>query len=178
MKLRRALSAGIFAFCLQPFLLAAEVVTLADGGFTVRHTITVTRTPDDVYAAIKNIGQWWNPDHSWSGESDKLYLDARLGGCFCERLADGGGVEHLRIVYLAPGKEIRFDGALGPLQGMAANGRMLWNIEAAEPGSKVTFTYHVTGFMEGGFESLAPAVDGVISEQLNRLGSFLAAAVE
>jgi hypothetical protein len=90
-------------------------------------------------------------------------------------LPDGGGVEHLRIIYLAPGKQIRFDGALGPLQGMAVNGRMLWQIEEAESGSTITFTYHVTGIMEGGFEGLAPAVDGVIGEQLTRLGEFLAA---
>jgi hypothetical protein len=153
----------------------AEVTAMTAGGFTVKHSLSVAANNDAVYAAIQKIGQWWNPDHSWTGEAANLYFDARLDGCFCERLPDGGGVEHLRIIYLAPGKQIRFDGALGPLQGMAINGRMLWNIEGTDSGSTITFTYNVMGFMEGGFDGLAPAVDGVIGEQLTRLGEFLAA---
>lgn len=66
---------------------------------------------------------------------------------------------------------ICFEGALGPLQQMAVNGRMLWTIEATDIGSKVSFTYHINGFVEGGFESLAPAVDGVIGAQLTRLAN-------
>jgi len=158
-----------------PFAALASVNVVTPGGFTVEHSAPVAADNDAVYEAMQKIGQWWNPDHSWSGQPSNLYMDARLGGCFCERLPDGGGVEHLRIIYLAPGKQIRFDGALGPLQGMAVNGRMLWKIAEAGSGSKITFTYHVTGFMEGGFEGLAPVVDAVIGEQLLRLGEFLAA---
>ncbi len=73
---------------------------------------------------------------------------------------------------------IRFEGALGPLQGMATRGRMTWKIDATETGSTITFTYHVNGFTEGGFEGLAPAVDGVIGEQLSRLGAFVSAPVK
>lgn len=79
----------------------------------------------------------------------------------------------LFIMVLAPGRQIHFNGALGPLQSMPANGRMIWKIEPAETGSTVTFTYHVTGFMDGGFEGLAQGVDSVIGEQLQRLGAVL-----
>ena len=153
--------------------LRAEVKAVQDNGFTVQHAVTTPASPEQVYAAMQNIGGWWNPDHSWTGEAANLYLDARPGGCFCERMADGGGVEHLRIIYLSPNREIRFDGALGPLQGMAAHGRMIWSIVPGDGGTQVTFTYHVTGFMDGGFEGLAPAVDGVIGEQLERLSKVL-----
>lgn len=156
----------------------AEVTTVSSGGFTVQHSIQVIPQPDAVFESMKKIGQWWNPDHSWTGEAANLYMDPKLGGCFCEHLPNAGGVEHLRIIHFAPGQQIRFDGALGPLQGMAVNGRMLWNIEPGENGTTVTFTYHINGFMEGGFEGLAPAVDGVIGEQLSRLGAFLAAPAE
>lgn len=78
-----------------------------------------------------------------------------------------------RIIYLAPASQIRFDGALGPLQTMAVQGRMTWSIEATEAGSRVTFTYHVFGHPEGGLAGIAPAVDGVIGEQLKRLGERL-----
>ncbi len=56
---------------------------------------------------------------------------------------------------------------------MAANGRMIWKIDKTESGSKVTFTYLVHGFVEGGLAPIAPAVDGVIAEQLDRLAAHL-----
>jgi hypothetical protein len=122
----------------------------------------------------RHIDQWWNGDHSWSGDASNLYMKTEAGGCFCEHLPNGGWVEHLRIIYLSPGQEIRFEGALGPLQQMAVQGRMIWKVAAVENGSKVSFTYHIHGFYEGGFAGLAPAVDGVIGEQLTRLGEHVA----
>jgi uncharacterized protein YndB with AHSA1/START domain len=155
--------------------LAAEVVHVVEHGFTVKHEVTTEAEPSVVYRTMTaHIDQWWNPEHSWSGKAANLYMKAERGGCFCERLPEGGFVEHLRIVYLAPGSEIRFDGALGPLQAMAAQGRMIWKIEALEAGSRVTFTYRVFGHPEGGLAGIAPAVDGVIGEQLQRLVDRLA----
>ena len=51
---------------------------------------------------------------------------------------------------------------------------MTWNIEPAESGSRIRFTYQVFGHPEGGLAGIAPAVDGVIGEQLQRLGERLA----
>jgi uncharacterized protein YndB with AHSA1/START domain len=155
--------------------LQAEVTHSGDNGFTSQHTLTTKAEPFVVYRTMTaHIDEWWNPDHSWSGRAANLYMVTERGGCFCERLPDGGHVEHLRLIYLAPGSEIRFSGALGPLQTMAVDGRMLWNIEAAEGGTRVTFTYHVFGHPETGLAGIAPAVDGVIGEQLQRLGERLA----
>ena len=50
---------------------------------------------------------------------------------------------------------------------------MIWRVEAAEGGSRITFTYLVFGHPEGGLQGIAPAVDGVIGEQLQRLGERL-----
>jgi uncharacterized protein YndB with AHSA1/START domain len=155
--------------------LVAEVAHGGADGFTVRHSVTTEAEPMVVYRTMTaHIDQWWNPEHSWTGKAANLHMEAERGGCFCERLPGGGFAEHLRIVYLAPGSEIRFDGALGPLQAMAAQGRMIWNIEDLETGSRVTFTYHVFGHPEGGLAGIAPAVDGVIAEQLQRLAERLA----
>ena len=159
---------------LQVGPLAAELTQSGEQGFTVRHTLATPAQPSVVWRTLTaHIDQWWNPAHSWSGDAANLYMDTGRGGCFCERLPDGGQVEHLRIIYLALGSEIRFSGALGPLQTMAVDGRMVWQIEAAESGSKVTFTYSVFGHPEGGLTAIAPAVDGVIGEQLQRLGERL-----
>lgn len=152
----------------------AELTQSGEQGFTAVHRLQSTAPPAEAYRVMTTqIEGWWNPDHSWSGEAANLHIRAEPGGCFCENLPDGGFVEHLRIVYLAPGREIRFDGALGPLGSMAVNGRMIWSVEAADSGSVVTFTYHVFGHPEGGLGEIAPAVDGVIGEQLQRLGARL-----
>lgn len=155
--------------------LRAELTQSGEHGFTVSHRLETPVAPKDVYRVItEHIDQWWNPDHSWSKEAANLRVRAEPGGCFCERLPDGGFVEHLHIIYLAPGQEIRFDGTLGPLQGMPVSGRMIWRIDPTESGSAITFTYMVFGHPEGGLTGIAPAVDGVIGEQLQRLGERLA----
>ncbi|MGD2128108.1 MAG: hypothetical protein PVJ33_04595 [Lysobacterales bacterium] len=163
------LSAACIVLLVSAGPLPADVTESGDDYFTVRHTFVTGAEPATVYQRMKAIGEWWNPEHSWSGEASNLYMDARRGGCFCERLPDGGGVEHLRIIYLAPGREIRFEGALGPLQPMAVNGRMTWSIEAADEGSSVTFIYRASGHADGGLGRISPAVDNVIGEQARRL---------
>jgi len=164
----------IAVLALPAFPLKAEVTSVSEYAFTVRHVITIEAEPFVVYRTMtSHINEWWNGEHSWSGDAANLYMKIERGGCFCERLPNNGRVEHLRIIFLAPGEEIRFDGALGPLQTLAVNGRMIWKIEAMETGSKVSFTYMVFGHPEGGLTGIAPAVDGVIGEQLNRLGERL-----
>lgn len=158
------------ALVLYVLPLKAEIIHLDDHEFTVNHTVSIQATPYVVYRTITaHIDQWWSADHSWSGDAANLYMNIERGGCFCERLPNNGRVEHLRIIYLAPGEEIRFEGALGPLQTMAVQGKMVWKIEPTENGSRVTFSYRVFGHPEGGLAGIAPAVDGVIGEQLNRL---------
>jgi uncharacterized protein YndB with AHSA1/START domain len=171
----RCASALAALIAAQP--VCAELLTVGDGGFSVSHAVKIAASPDAIYETMTDhIDQWWNGDHSWSSDASNLYFDAQRGGCFCERLPDGGVVEHLRIIYLSPGREIRFDGVLGPLQLMAVSGRMIWKIEPAESGSTVGFTYHVHGYAKGGFDQLAPAVDAVIGEQLSRLAAKFTAA--
>ena len=154
--------------------LLADITESSELGFTVSHSISSKAEPFVVYRTMtSHIDQWWSGDHSWSGDAGNFYMKLERGGCFCERLPNGGRVEHLRIIYFSPGAELRFDGALGPLQTMAVQGRMIWKIEATEEGSDVNFTYRVFGHPEGGLAGIAPAVDGVIGEQLDRLGERL-----
>jgi hypothetical protein len=168
----RLLIAGLLLALAGPA--AAGVTKLNEHGFTVHHSVNTSAAPFVVYRTVtSHIDQWWSGDHSYSGDAANLYMEVEQGGCFCERLPNGGRVEHLRLIYFSPGAELRFEGALGPLQTMAAQGRMMWKIEAVENGSKVSFTYKVFGHPEGGLADLAPAVDGVIGEQLSRLAERL-----
>jgi uncharacterized protein YndB with AHSA1/START domain len=157
-----------------PGLAAGEIAAADDHHFTVSHSVTTPAEPYVVYRTMTaHIDQWWSGDHSWSGDAANLYMAVEQGGCFCEKLPDGGRVEHLRLIYFSPGTELRFDGALGPLQTMAVQGRMTWRIEPAEAGSTVRFTYRVFGHAEGGLSGMAPSVDRVIGEQLSSLADRL-----
>lgn len=169
----RILYLVLMALMAQPAF--AELSNAGDNGFTVTHSIETDAKPFVAYRTMtSHIDEWWSPDHTWSGDASNLYMKVERGGCFCERLPNDGRVEHLRLIYFAPGSELRFDGALGPLQGMGVQGRMIWKIEALEAGSRITFTYHVWGHPEGGLAAIAPAVDGVIGQQLAGLGKRLA----
>jgi uncharacterized protein YndB with AHSA1/START domain len=148
---------------------AGAAVQTAPNGFVVRHEATLNAPPAKVYEALLAVGAWWDPAHTYSGDSNNLSIDARPRGCFCERLADGGGVEHMRVVYLAPGKVLRMSGGLGPLQGSGLAGAMTWALAPSGNGTKLQLTYSVGGFIEGGFEKVAPAVEDMLGHQLARL---------
>jgi uncharacterized protein YndB with AHSA1/START domain len=153
---------------------AAAVVEATPNGFEVQATTHVAATPEAVYAALIRPSGWWSSDHTYSGDAANLSLEAKAGGCWCERLQGGGGVQHLVVVYAVPGSALRVRGALGPLQGLGVEGALTWTIKpAAGGGSDVTQTYVVGGFAPGGLAALAAPVDTVLGEQLARLKSSI-----
>lgn len=147
---------------------------VAPTGFVVHHRAEVDAPPEDVWdALVDEVGSWWASSHSFSGDAKNLSIDARRGGCFCERLTDGGWVEHLRVIHAAPGATLRLSGALGPLQASGLAGSLTWSLSDVDGRTAVELTYSVGGFIEGGFERIAPAVQGVLGEQLARLERFV-----
>jgi uncharacterized protein YndB with AHSA1/START domain len=156
-----------------PSRLPAEVVDSASGGFTVKQTLTIQAAPQEVYRRIFRVGDWWNPQHTFSGDAHNLSIDEKVAGCFCEKLPNGGGVKHMEVVYLAPGKAIVMHGTLGPLQSIAANGSMQIQLSAADGGTKLEVTYAVSGYLAAGMNTWAAPVDSVLKEQFTRLKSFV-----
>ncbi|HXC07782.1 MAG TPA: SRPBCC domain-containing protein [Steroidobacteraceae bacterium] len=152
---------------------AADVLNVAANGFEVRETTHTTAPPDQVYAALLLPARWWNSDHTFSRSAANLVLDARAGGCWCETLPNGGSVEHMRVVFVAPGKTLRLRGALGPLQGLAVDGAMTWSIQSVPGGTDVSLTYAVGGYVKDGFDDLSKGVDHVLGEQLVRLKKLI-----
>jgi len=141
-------------------------------GFLVKLEANINAPAAKVYEAlIGQIGLWWNPDHTYSHDAKNLSIDPRPGGCFCEKLPNGGGVEHLRVVYIAAPQLVRFAGTLGPLQASGLAGSMTWKLTGAE-NTRVQLSYSVGGFIDGGFEKIAPAVESMLSDQLDRLKQF------
>ena len=147
----------------------AEVLEVKEGSFATRSVVLVDIKPDAAYRALVNIPMWWDSAHTWSGAAKNLALDPRAGGCFCEKLAGGGSVQHARVVFVQPGRLIRLDGALGPLQEMPVMGVLTFALEPDGPGTRITMTYKVSGNLAAETAKLAPVVDQVLNAQLERL---------
>src|SRR5277367_5153206 len=152
---------------------AADVVSVGSNGFEVRETAHVAAAPDKVYSALLLPSHWWNSDHTFSRNAANLSLDARAGGCWCETLPGGGSVEHLRVVYVSPGKTIRLRGALGPLQGLGVDGAMTWSVKSAASGTDISVSYLIGGYAKDGFDEVSKGVDHVLGEQIERLKKFI-----
>jgi uncharacterized protein YndB with AHSA1/START domain len=164
---------AVLACVLAPGWLAAEVVDSSVGGFTVKSTVTVQSAPHAVYSAFFHIGDWWSSDHTFSHDAHNLSLEAKAGGCMCEKLPNGGGVRFMEIVNLAPETAIVLHGALGPLQSMAAVGTMAIQLSPADGGTKIEVMYTVAGYSARGLNTLAAPVDGVLKDQFTRLKNFV-----
>jgi hypothetical protein len=168
-------------FAVAPLLLlapapaAAEVVASSPNAFEVRETVSLVVKPEVAFASLGEIGAWWDPKHSYSGDSANLSLNLVPGGCFCERLPGGGGVEHLRVAYVDPGKQLVLTGALGPLLYEAVAGVMDIEVKRTAGGAQLVLDYKAAGFANGGADKLAPAVDQVLGAQVARFRKYVTA---
>lgn len=142
-------------------------------GFVVKHEVQVKAAPARTWEALLQVGRWWNPSHSWSGDAKNLTIDPRAGGCFCESLPGGGGVEHLRVVFFKPNELLRMAGALGPLQTMGATGHLAFQLTADGTGTRIAASYIVGGWSEGGLDKMGPLVGMVLREQVDRLARYI-----
>ena len=159
---------------LAPSWAAAEVVDSSAGGFTVKTTLSVQSSPAEVYRRlIHNVGDWWDPAHTFSGDSHNLSIEEKPMGCFCEKLPNAGGVRHMEVVFFAPGKKVVLSGGLGPLQSMATAGTMTIQLSAADGGTKLEMTYSVSGYVRDGMNNWAGPVDSVLEQQFARLKNYV-----
>jgi hypothetical protein len=152
----------------------AEVVDASALGVTTHSAVDVSATPAEAWAVLIAPAQYWNAEHTWSGNSANLTLDPYAGGCFCEALPDSGGsVQHMRVIYAKPTEELRLSGALGPFQTEALTGVLTITIKPIEGGTEIVWDYRLGGYTKLDLVQLAPVVDGVLSEQIGRLGDVL-----
>jgi hypothetical protein len=167
----RTVLAAVAAMAGLPAVAHAEVVDQGPGGFTIRHQVGIEAPAGEAFATLLELSAWWDPDHTYTGDASALSLNPVVGGCWCETFPEGGGVEHMRVVYLAPAQSvIRFQGGLGPLQGMGATGAMTITVRASEDrdGSVATLTYVVMGYSAAGLDQMAGPVDFVLGQAMER----------
>ncbi len=172
--------AALAAASLSAAPAAAEVTAKSDVGFAVRHQAEIKATPDEVWARLSAPNTYWDPQYSFTGNAANFFLDLQAGGCFCERIREAkggeirnsGSVQHMQVVYVEPPKVLRMVGALGPLQSEGVTGTLSIGLKAVTGGTQVTFEYVVGGFMRYPTDDIAPAVDKVIGQQVDRLAKL------
>ncbi len=154
---------------------ARAAVTAADAtGFTLSIEVDVKAPPELAYREF-TVGPaaWWDPEHTYSGKAERLTLDPRAGGCFCEQMDGGASVSHGTVIYADPGQMLRLSAALGPLQEMAVIGTLSFAFAPRPAGSHVTLTYRVFGAFTSDPVALSKLVDSVLTQQLNRYAAHV-----
>jgi len=152
----------------------AEIVDAAPGGFTVRLELDIAASQDAVYdVAVGRINEWWSSDHTFSGDAANMYIEQKLGGCFCESFSDDGGVIHMLVTFLNRGRMVRLTGGLGPLGLMGVNGNMTWEFNGTEDGTQWVVTYSVGGYSAAGLDKIAGPVDQTLDEQMRSLKALM-----
>jgi hypothetical protein len=75
-----------------------EITDTAFYGFTVKKELIIDTTAEAVYYHfVSDIGKWWDPEHTYSGNAANLSIRSLPMACFCEKLPGGGFVSQLQI---------------------------------------------------------------------------------
>lgn len=171
MRLSLGLAAAAALFCMAAPA-QSEVVSSSPSAFLVRAERHVEAAPDRVWRSLLRIQNWWNDEHTYSGDAENMRLDPHAGGCWCESWGRGQSVEHARIVLAMERdgvRTLRAVGGLGPLQELGAIGIMTFTIAPHAGGASVTMTYRVSGEPSLNLDRIAPLVDRVLLEQVDGL---------
>jgi len=160
-----------FAACLAGPV-RAEVKAASPDAFQILFVERVAAPPGAVYLAIGQVERWWSGEHTYSGESSNLSFALQAGACFCERWKENS-VEHGRAILVLRDQAVRLSAAFGPLQVKAVNGVLTFLLKAEEGGTALTVGYRVNGSSASALDKDAPAVDGVLGIQVQRLKRYV-----
>jgi uncharacterized protein YndB with AHSA1/START domain len=167
----RSLAAVVVA--LAPAASGAEVKLAAADALLVEHRFAIAAPAAKTWEALVHPERYWPADHTWSGRREALSIDARAGGCYCERW-DGGSAEHGRVVMAVPGKQLTLDAALGPFLDMAISGTLAIALEEKDGATTAVVTYRVSGDAAHKLDGLAPIVDQVLGIQFGNFAAYAA----
>ncbi|MEM5518621.1 SRPBCC domain-containing protein [Henriciella sp. AS95] len=163
--MRPAVIAAAAAICLPA---SAEIVAATSDHYTLRHEAVSSLSPEDMWERLLQPVAWWHPDHTYSGSADHLTLDPEAGGTWTENWGMNS-VTHGTVLSIIEGESIRLDAPFGPLQGMAVNVVWTITIEPDGEGTRVIFDEIANGSSASALDQIAPAVDGVKQQAIDRL---------
>lgn len=168
MKPRILFLSAVFGLGL-PALASAEVITSAPDHFTLKLEAESERSPSEIWARLIEPSDWWQSDHTYSGDASNLSLDPQAGGLWREDW-EGGSVWHGTVLQAQPDSSLVLSAPFGPLQGLAVTS--VWTISLAPTetgGTKITFDHVTNGTMASGLDAMAPAVDFVKQQAIESL---------
>jgi uncharacterized protein YndB with AHSA1/START domain len=158
---------------------SAEVPSSSDSGFVSHNEVLVAASPQEAWETLVRPAGWWNGDHTYSGDAANMRIEPKSGGCFCEVVpASNGEIEHMRVIYVAPGSTLRLTGGLGPLQAEAVTGVLTMTLAPEGEMTRISWDYVVGGYMRTPMAEMAPLVDQVVGEQLLRLAARLGTVMD
>jgi len=177
--MRRSSLAFLLALFAAPA--SAEVVAASDSGFVIRLSAEAQSGKSDAWKVLIAPARWWSGAHTYSGDAANLWIDAQATGCFCEKLPKPktaldtqriGSVEHMHVVYADPESGVlRMTGGLGPLQQDAGSGTLTITLKQVGEGTRIDWVYAVSGLVVLKPQEIAPLVDKVLGEQVQRLAA-------
>lgn len=171
--MNKILLVALLTATVSPAIAHAEVSDSLPSGLGVKHSVTIDASAAKVWQSLVKVGRWWNPEHTYSKQPANLTLAVRAGGCFCEKLANNGSAQHMTVTRVEPGSLLVMNGGLGALAGAGVSGVMTVLVEAIDPKtSKLTLSYNVGGYLQGGLAMMAAPVDKMLGEQVQRLKMF------
>jgi uncharacterized protein YndB with AHSA1/START domain len=171
--MRRVFALSIVLMATVSGLAFADVTDVSQTGFQLQIKTHIVAPPGKVFATIIEPAKWWSSSHTYSQSAANLSIDAKAGGCFCEKLPGGGSVQHLMVAAVIPGQLLRMRGALGPFQQFGMEGAMSWQLTATGQETDLTVTYDLGGHLAGGFGDWPQKANGMVSEQVARLKKFI-----
>jgi uncharacterized protein YndB with AHSA1/START domain len=171
--MKRITFAAALMLCASSSMTHAEVKQSAADGFFLTYSGPVAASTTKAYADVTQIQRWWSNEHTYSGKAANLSIKPEAGGCFCERWKDGS-VEHGHVIMALPGKLLRLETSLGPLQELALKGILSFWIKTEDSATTLTVEYRVNGSSGSGLDQFAPNVDEVLGAQVDRLRRYIA----
>lgn len=170
--IRTASLASVLLAVTMPTPAQAAVTDASPNGFSIEIHAQIAAPPDRVYAALINPARWWNSQHTFSNAASNLSLDAKAGGCLCEKLPNGGSVQHLTVSLAIPGRTLRLRGAMGPLQGQGVDSVLTFTLTGKGGATDLKLENIVGGFIKGGFAKWPQAVDGMLTDLVAHLRTY------
>ena len=180
LKSLAALALALLALALlalAPASAFAEVKSSKPDGFLIEQRVIVKADAEAAWQALLAPKRWWSKAHTWSGSADNLSIEAKAGGCFCERWPEAE-VEHARVIFLRRGQLLRMQGAFGPMQPMAVTAVVEFKLTPGKDGTQVDLSYRATGASDSMLDQIAGPADGMLAEQMAGLKALLDAEGE
>lgn len=165
--LKILIAAAALMFAATP--VSAEVIARTADSFTLRYQSAMETTPEDILSSMTLVGEWWDGAHSYSGDAKNITIDMTVGGCWCEKLADGTDFRHATVLAIEPDR-LAFNAPFGPLNGKATRA----DFTVAWPGDNKGWMVTWVMVIEGpGLGAYADAVDGVMGAGFGRFTRYL-----